>query len=90
MPTYDYKCLNCGFTFEHFQSMTDQPVKECPKCGGKAKRLISGGTGLIFRGSGFYITDYKNKKSESVSKESTKKTSEKDSQKKTKEKTTNE
>ncbi|MEE9571629.1 MAG: FmdB family zinc ribbon protein, partial [Candidatus Neomarinimicrobiota bacterium] len=74
MPTYDYKCLNCGFTFEHFQSMTDQPVKECPKCGGKAKRLISGGTGLIFRGSGFYITDYKNKKSESVSKESTKKT----------------
>lgn len=90
MPTYDYKCLNCGFTFEHFQSMTDQPVKECPKCGGKAKRLISGGTGLIFRGSGFYITDYKNKKSESVSKESTKKTSEKDSQKKTKEKITNE
>jgi predicted nucleic acid-binding Zn ribbon protein len=70
--------------------MTDQPVKECPKCGGKAKRLISGGTGLIFRGSGFYITDYKNKKSESVSKESTKKTSEKDSQKKTKEKINNE
>ncbi len=90
MPTYDYKCLNCGFTFEHFQSMTDQPVKDCPKCGGKAKRLISGGTGLIFRGSGFYITDYKNKKSESVSKESTKKTSEKDSQKKTKEKINNE
>lgn len=86
MPTYDYKCLNCGFTFEHFQSMTDQPVKECPKCGGKAKRLISGGTGLIFRGSGFYITDYKNKKSESVSKESTKKTSEKDPQKKQKKK----
>ncbi len=90
MPTYDYKCLNCGFTFEHFQPMTDQPMKECPKCGGKAKRLISGGTGLIFRGSGFYITDYKNKKSESVSKESTKKTSEKDSQKKTKEKINNE
>lgn len=90
MPTYDYKCLNCDFKFEHFQTMTDQPVKECPKCGGKAKRLISGGTGLIFKGSGFYITDYKNKKSESVSKESTKKTSEKDSQKKTKEKITNE
>jgi len=70
--------------------MTDQPVEECPNCGGKAKRLISGGTGLIFKGSGFYITDYKNKKSESVSKESTKKTSEKDSQKKTKEKINNE
>jgi putative FmdB family regulatory protein len=90
MPTYDYKCLNCGFKFEYFQTMTDQPVEECPNCGGKTKRLISGGTGLIFKGSGFYITDYKNKKSESVSKESTKKTSEKDSQKKTKEKITNE
>ncbi len=63
MPTYDYKCSNCGEIYELFQSMTDKPKKKCPKCGkNTAVRLIGGGSGLIFKGSGFYITDYKNKK----------------------------
>jgi putative FmdB family regulatory protein len=82
--------MNCGFEFEHFQQMTDQPMKECPNCGNEVKRLISGGSGLIFRGSGFYLTDYKNKKPELSPKQSKKKTSERDSQKKSKEKTKNE
>ncbi|MEO0216611.1 MAG: FmdB family zinc ribbon protein [candidate division WOR-3 bacterium] len=59
MPTYEYECSNCQFHFEEFQKITDLPVAVCPKCGGKARRLISGGIGLIFKGSGFYITDYK-------------------------------
>lgn len=64
MPTYDYKCENCGHEFEAFQSMKDEPLKKCPKCGkNKLKKLISGGAGLIFKGSGFYLTDYKNKHS---------------------------
>ena len=63
MPTYDYKCFNCGEIYELFQSMTDKPKKKCLKCGkNTAVRLIGGGSGLIFKGSGFYITDYKNKK----------------------------
>ncbi|MBN1339450.1 MAG: FmdB family transcriptional regulator [Bacteroidales bacterium] len=59
MPTYDYQCTKCGHTFEVFQSMTEPSLKTCPECAGKVKRLISGGSGLIFKGSGFYITDYK-------------------------------
>ena len=60
MPTYDYKCSACGHTFEMFQSITADPVKRCPQCGkAKAKRLIGTGAGLIFKGSGFYITDYR-------------------------------
>ena len=62
MPTYEYRCLKCKKKFEKLQSMSEPPVKKCPKCGGKPERLISGGTGLIFKGTGFYITDYKNKK----------------------------
>ena len=62
MPTYDYKCEVCGHTFEAFQSMQEDPIRVCPSCGEeKVKRLISAGAGLIFKGSGFYITDYKNK-----------------------------
>ena len=61
MPTYEYKCLECGNLFEEFQKMTDEPLKICPKCGGHVKRLISAGVGPIFKGSGFYQTDYKNK-----------------------------
>ena len=73
MPTYDYKCKNCGHTFEVFQSMTAEPVKTCPKCKGEVKRLIGAGSGPIFKGSGFYQTDYKNKpSSSSVKKESAK------------------
>lgn len=61
MPTYKYQCTECGHQFEAFQMMSEEPLKECPQCGGSVKRLITGGAGLIFKGSGFYITDYKNK-----------------------------
>ena len=57
MPTYDYECTDCGHTFEYFQSMSDDPLSVCPECGGKVKRLIGGGLGIIFKGSGFYVTD---------------------------------
>ena len=66
MPTYEYKCLSCGYRFEAFQKMTDEPIKVCPECGGEVKRLIGTGAGLIFKGSGFYITDYKNNSSSSA------------------------
>jgi len=61
MPTYEYECQDCGHRFEMFQSMMEDPYKICPACKGKVKRLISSGAGLIFKGSGFYITDYKKK-----------------------------
>ncbi len=63
MPTYQYRCPTCGHEFEEFQSMSEDPIEFCPKCGKKTQRLISGGAGLIFKGSGFYITDYKKKES---------------------------
>jgi putative FmdB family regulatory protein len=67
MPTYEYSCQKCGQTFEAFQSMRDEPFRECPKelCRlpkwghGKVKRLLGTGAGLIFKGSGFYTTDYR-------------------------------
>ena len=59
MPTYDYDCTECGHTFEEFQSITAAPLEVCPQCGGKVQRRINGGAGLIFKGSGFYLTDYK-------------------------------
>ncbi len=59
MPTYEYKCNDCEVVFEKLQKMTDEPIKVCPECGGSVKRLIGSGAGLIFKGSGFYITDYK-------------------------------
>ena len=60
MPTYDYRCGACGHEFESFQSITDAPLKKCPECGKRRlERLIGAGAALIFRGSGFYITDYK-------------------------------
>ena len=62
MPTYDYKCTNCNYTFEKFQLMTAEPLKECPRCHGTLKRIIGTGAGPIFKGSGFYHTDYKNTK----------------------------
>jgi putative FmdB family regulatory protein len=65
MPTYEYRCKKCDHTFEAFQSMTEKPLKKCPNCGGVVKRLISSGSGLIFKGSGFYINDYKKKESHS-------------------------
>lgn len=60
MPTYEYKCNACGHKFEKFQSITAVPIKRCPQCGkDKAQRLIGTGAGLLFKGSGFYITDYR-------------------------------
>ena len=59
MPTYEYKCRECQHEFEEFQSISAEPVKICPECKGQVERIISGGVGLIFKGSGFYITDYK-------------------------------
>lgn len=67
MPTYEYVCGKCGHTFDKYQSMSDAALSTCPKdlCGqkkwgkGKVKRAMSGGAGLIFKGSGFYITDYR-------------------------------
>lgn len=62
MPTYDYKCQACGREFEKFQSITSSPIKKCPHCGkNQVKRLIGAGAGLIFKGSGFYVTDYRDK-----------------------------
>ncbi len=58
MPTYDYECTKCGHSFDAFQSMSDDPLVKCPGCGKNGlKRLIGGGLGLIFKGSGFYVTD---------------------------------
>ena len=59
MPTYEYECSKCEDIFEVFQSMTDERIKKCPKCGGKVNRLFGTGSGVIFKGSGFYETDYK-------------------------------
>lgn len=62
MPTYEYLCRSCDLEFEEFQSIASEPIQICPRCKEKnVQRKISGGTGLIFKGSGFYITDYKNK-----------------------------
>jgi putative FmdB family regulatory protein len=62
MPTYEYRCQKCGHQFDVFhRKITDRTHEKCPECGGRAKRLISGGAGLVFKGSGFYITDYKRK-----------------------------
>ena len=59
MPTYEYECTKCGYRFEKFQKMTDEPLKRCPKCKGKVKRLIGLGGGVIYKGPGFYTTEYR-------------------------------
>ena len=62
MPTYEYECRACGHRFEKVQGMSDPHVRTCPACGKKkVERLISGGGGFLFKGSGFYITDYRSK-----------------------------
>lgn len=61
MPTYEYRCPSCGYEFEEFQSIMDDPITECPRCHKATHRVISGGAGLIFKGTGFYETDYKRK-----------------------------
>ena len=77
MPTYEYECEKCGTIFERFQSIKAEPIKKCPECDGPVRRLISAGAGVIFRGSGFYATDYRSesykqeaKKEEGLSKTS--------------------
>ena len=71
MPTYDYKCSSCGYTFEYFQPMSAEPLKECPQCKGILKRIIGTGAGPIFKGSGFYQTDYKSNPSQKDKSKST-------------------
>jgi putative FmdB family regulatory protein len=74
MPTYEYECLSCGHRFEKFQTITAPPVKRCPKCGKVVKRLLGTGAGLLFKGSGFYTTDYRSesyKKAAQAEKETT-------------------
>jgi putative FmdB family regulatory protein len=61
MPTYDYECTHCGHQFEAFQKITEAAFNKCPKCSHKLRRLIGSGSGLIFKGAGFYATDYRKK-----------------------------
>jgi len=63
MPNYDYECQECGHLFEVFQRMSDPKLEDCPQdaCGGRVKRLLGTGAGVIFKGSGFYQTDYRSK-----------------------------
>jgi putative FmdB family regulatory protein len=72
MPTYEYQCQKCSHRFSEFQRIVDPPIRDCPKCGKRncVEQIISGGSGLIFKGSGFYITDYKKKPSVESGKES--------------------
>lgn len=79
MPTYEYRCTECGAEFERVQKMNDAHISECPECQGEVRRLISKGGGILFKGTGFYATDYRSggpssesKKSESSSSESEK------------------
>ena len=88
MPTYEYECDKCGITFERFQKITEEPIKKCPECGGPVRRLIGAGAGVIFKGSGFYATDYRSesykreeKKEKGLDKTSESKTEDKKSDK---------
>ena len=91
MPTYEYACQKCGHEFEKFQLMSDKAIRKCPRCGKLAvKRLISAGAGFLFKGSGFYQTDYRSKsykeaeKKEAPKKDAPAKETPKDSDKKNK------
>lgn len=77
MPTYEYMCDSCNYNFEEFQPISAAPLTTCPRCHGRIRRLIGGGNGFLFKGNGFYITDYRSdsykkdkQKSESVTSES--------------------
>ena len=83
MPTYDYECENCGHHFEQFQSITARPIRKCPECGKlKLHRLIGAGAGIIFKGSGFYQTDYRSESYKEAKKNETKPSTGKDTTKK--------
>lgn len=79
MPTYDYECESCGHQFEQFQSITARPTKKCPECGKmKLQRLIGAGAGVIFKGSGFYQTDYRSESYKEAKKNETKSATDKE------------
>lgn len=81
MPTYDYVCHVCGYTFEQFQSIKAEPLKICPQCNGQISRKIGGGVGLLFKGNGFYITDYKKSGQPEKKKDKTDSTTKKETKK---------
>jgi putative FmdB family regulatory protein len=66
MPHYAYRCKQCGRESLHFQNISDEPLKDCPHCGGEMCRLLSGGAGVIYKGEGFYVNDYKKKPNSTV------------------------
>ncbi len=78
MPTYEYRCDSCGHLFEKFQTMKDDPLKDCPACGAPAlQRLIGAGAGLLFKGTGFYLTDYRKSATQPASSSSSSQASDK-------------
>ena len=81
MPTYEYRCTECGHRFEVFQMISDPPVEQCPVCSARVEKLISAGAGLLFKGNGFYITDYRSSEYKKTA-ENESKTSSGDSSKK--------
>ncbi len=88
MPTYDYECDKCGYEFERFQSMTEDPIKICPECNANGvRRLLGTGAGIIFKGSGFYETDYKRQPERDKSKQESKQESKSDSKSDSKQET---
>ena len=90
MPTYDYQCERCGHTFDEFQSITAKPLRKCPECGKLSlKRLIGTGAGIIFKGSGFYQTDYRSESYKKGAQSESSGTSSKSSEKKKDTKTEN-
>ena len=83
MPTYEYVCKQCEHEFEQFQSITAKPSRKCPECGKmKLQRLIGAGAGIIFKGSGFYQTDYRSESYKQGKKSETKSSTDKDTTKK--------
>ena len=83
MPTYEYACKECEHQFEQFQSITARPTRKCPECGKmKLQRLIGAGAGIIFKGSGFYQTDYRSESYKQGQKSKTKSSTDKDATKK--------
>ncbi len=88
MPTYDYLCDSCGHGFEKFQSITARQMRKCPECGkNQLKRLIGAGAGIIFKGSGFYETDYRSESYKEAKKKEEKTATEAKDKKDTKTKT---
>jgi putative FmdB family regulatory protein len=85
MPTYEYECNSCHHRFEMFQRMTEEPIKTCPLCGEKVRRLISGGGGVLFKGNGFYITDHRSESYKKKEKEEKNLSPKKDDKKEKKE-----